>query len=617
MEILPSFASLGLNDELQKALKEKGFEEPTEIQRECIPLLLNAGTEVIGQAQTGTGKTAAFGLPILQTINPASRNVEALILTPTRELALQVSEEINSFNKNRKIEIAPIYGGTSMENQLRKLKKGVQIVVGTPGRILDHIRRGSLDLSHLEFMVLDEADEMLDMGFLDDIKEVLKSTPEEKRMLLFSATMPKEILKLSEAFMHNPTIIRTQKQDTPGANTDQIYYEVRESDKLEALTRIIDKDPDFYGVVFCRTKLQCDEIARKLQDRGYDAEALHGDLSQRERENILNKLKSRQIRILVATDVAARGLDIKDLTHVINYSLPEDPEVYIHRVGRTGRAGRTGTAITFITPSEARRFSFIKRASKSEIRKEEVPSPSEIVESKRNKIRNELEEALKKEANAKYLELAEDITENRDPVEAIASLLSYIYKNELDETQYKKIESFSSKGLKRDSASRKASRDKNRPYDKQKEPNLDEKGETRVFIAKGSKDGFTKRDLAKIIINQTGASNSELNDIQVFSDFSFVTAPFDIAEKILKFFNKRSERPVASKAKFAPSEKGKTAPSKSKMDKKDNPSYDLDELKNDEDFAFASRKKGKASSKAKSKAKKITPKSKTRRGRKG
>ena len=414
MELLPAFASLGLSYRTLEALEKKGFEEPTEIQSACIPLLLNEGTEVVGQAQTGTGKTAAFALPIIETVDEHSKSVQALILAPTRELALQVSEEINSLKGERKLEIAPIYGGASMENQLRKLKKGVQIVVGTPGRILDHIRRGSLKLEELEFMVLDEADEMLDMGFIEDIEEVLKAVPEEKRMLMFSATMPPEILKLAETFMKDPKLVRTQKKDMATTAADQIYYEVREADKLEALTRIIDRDPDFYGVVFCRTKLQCDEVSKKLIDRGYDAAALHGDLTQREREHILQRVKAKSIVILVATDVAARGLDIKDLTHVINYSLPQDPEIYIHRVGRTGRAGRTGTAITFITPSEARRFTFIKKASRSEIRKEEIPTADEVIASKRARIKEELDKALKKEACHDYYELAEDILDEND-----------------------------------------------------------------------------------------------------------------------------------------------------------------------------------------------------------
>ena len=547
MDILPAFAELGLSEKTLSALERKGFEEPTEIQKACIPLLLQPGTEVVGQAQTGTGKTAAFALPIIETVSDKSKAVEALILAPTRELALQVSEEINSLKGDRNLEIAPIYGGASMENQLRKLRKGVQIVVGTPGRILDHIRRGTLKLDSLEFMVLGEADEMLDMGFIEDIEEILKSVPEEKRMLMFSATMPPEILKLSETFMKNAQIVKTKKASQSTSQADQIYYEVKESDKVEALTRIIDRDPAFYGVVFCRTKLQCDEVAKKLSDRGYDAAALHGALSQKERENILKRMKEKRLSILVATDVAARGLDIQDLTHVINYSLPQDPEIYIHRVGRTGRAGRNGTAITFITPSEARKFSYIKRASKSDIRREEIPTASEVIESKKARILETLVEALKEEPAVDYYSLAEMLLNNRDPREAFASLLAFIYKDELDISQYRDIKTDSSRGRRKDAKYS----DSERPLDKVHRPSMDEEGLTRLFIARGAKDGLTKRDLVQIIIDQTGAKNSEIHGVQVMDEFSFINAPYDVAEKILKVFDKKSKggRSIVSKAK--------------------------------------------------------------------
>mgnify|MGYP004515921719 CR=1 FL=1 len=566
MDILPAFAELGLSEKTLEALSKKGFEEPTEIQKACIPRLLQSGTEVVGQAQTGTGKTAAFALPIIETISEKSKNVEALILAPTRELALQVSEEINSLKGDRALEVAPIYGGASMENQLRKLKKGVQIVVGTPGRVLDHIRRGTLKLEKLEFMVLDEADEMLDMGFIEDIEEVLKAVPEEKRMLMFSATMPKEILKLAENFMKNPEIIKTKKASESTSQADQIYYEVKESDKVEALTRIIDRDPAFYGVVFCRTKLQCDEVAKKLSDRGYDAAALHGDLSQKERENILKRMKERRLSILIATDVAARGLDIQDLSHVINYSLPQDPEIYIHRVGRTGRAGKNGTAITFITPSEARKFSYIKRASKSDIRREEIPTASEVIESKKGRIIDALEAALNKEPAIDYYSLAETLLEDREPREAFASLLAYIYKDELDISQYKDINSDSRRGRGKE----KSYSDSERPFDRVKKPSMDEEGLTRLFIARGSRDGITKRDLVQIIMDQTGTKNSDIHGVQVMEEFSFINAPYDVAEKILKIFDRKSKggRSIVSRAKSESERREAKANSKPKKEKK-------------------------------------------------
>ena len=636
-----TFESLGLGERTLKAVKAKGFEEPSEIQAACIPLLLKEGTEVVGQAQTGTGKTAAFALPILETVDEEKKSVQALILTPTRELALQVSEEINSLKGDRKTEVTPIYGGASMEIQLRKLKRGVQIVVGTPGRILDHIKRGTLDLSNLVFMVLDEADEMLDMGFIEDIEEVLKNVPETRRMLMFSATMPPQIQKLAENFMKNPTLVRTQKTDAATPQADQIYFEVKEADKIEALTRIIDRDPDFYGVIFCRTKLQCDEIGHKLQARGYDAEALHGDLSQRERETILRKMKERVIRILVATDVAARGLDIQDLTHVINYSLPSDPEIYIHRVGRTGRAGKEGTAITFITPSEARRFSYIKKASKSEIRKEEIPTPREVVERRRELIKEQLLSALEKDGGEEYRSISEGLLEDSDPVDVLSSVLSLFYRDALDESQYKDI----SVGKKRERTKKKSNaetsytdrkkEDRERPYDKIKTPSMDDEGLTRLFIARGRNDGLTKRGLADVLIDQAGVKNEDIRDIQVMEDFSFINAPYDAAEHILRIFGKsrNGEKPIITKARKDEKAKKKSTESTSKKEtvsktRKDNGpkkekrtrDYSMEEAEfleyqrawNEERERKGKGRKAKASSSKKASSK---PKSKSKRGR--
>ena len=636
-----TFESLGLGERTLKAVKAKGFEEPSEIQAACIPLLLKEGTEVVGQAQTGTGKTAAFALPILETVDEEKKSVQALILTPTRELALQVSEEINSLKGDRKTEVTPIYGGASMEIQLRKLKRGVQIVVGTPGRILDHIKRGTLDLSNLVFMVLDEADEMLDMGFIEDIEEVLKNVPETRRMLMFSATMPPQIQKLAENFMKNPTLVRTQKTDAATPQADQIYFEVKEADKIEALTRIIDRDPDFYGVIFCRTKLQCDEIGHKLQARGYDAEALHGDLSQRERETILRKMKERVIRILVATDVAARGLDIQDLTHVINYSLPYDPEIYIHRVGRTGRAGKEGTAITFITPSEARRFSYIKKASKSEIRKEEIPTPREVVERRRELIKEQLLSALEKDGGEEYRSISEGLLEDNDPVDVLSSVLSLFYRDALDESQYKDI----SVGKKRERTKKKSNaetsytdrkkEDRERPYDKIKTPSMDDEGLTRLFIARGRNDGLTKRGLADVLIDQAGVKNEDIRDIQVMEDFSFINAPYDAAEHILRIFGKsrNGEKPIITKARKDEKAKKKSTESTSKKEtvsktRKDNGpkkekrtrDYSMEEAEfleyqrawNEERERKGKGRKAKASSSKKASSK---PKSKSKRGR--
>ena len=386
MNTVANFEALGLSTETLQALTKKGFEEPTPIQALTIPLLLQDTNDIIGQAQTGTGKTAAFGLPIIERITPQGGMVQAIILTPTRELAIQVAEEMSSFRGNRHISILPVYGGQAIEGQLRRLRRGVDIVVGTPGRIIDHLNRGSLDLNSITHMVLDEADEMLNMGFIEDIETILSKTPYKKRMLLFSATMPAPILKLASNYMRNHQIIKAPSAQLTVSATDQIYFEVRASDKYEALCRIIDLEPEFYALVFCRTRLQVDDLSQALQDRGYDAAGLHGEISQAQRERTLDKFRNKKISILVATDVAARGIDIVDLTHVLNYSLPQDPESYIHRIGRTGRAGKEGTAITFITPAEYRKLLYIQRITKTEIRKEQLPRIKDIIKSKLFKI---------------------------------------------------------------------------------------------------------------------------------------------------------------------------------------------------------------------------------------
>ncbi|MGH0054115.1 MAG: DEAD/DEAH box helicase [Sphaerochaetaceae bacterium] len=533
MSELTSFADLGLSAQTIAAVESKGFEEPTKIQAACIPLLLKDQVDVIGQAQTGTGKTAAFGLPILEIVDPSIRQVQALILAPTRELAVQVAEEINSLKGDRNLEIAAVYGGASMELQLRKLRRGTHVVVGTPGRILDHLRRGSLKLDQLKFVVLDEADEMLDMGFIEDIEEVLKQTPEEKRMLCFSATMPTPIQHLAERFMQDPEVVRIKQETLTSNLTDQIYVEVRESDKFEALTRIIDMEENFYGIVFCRTKVQCDEIGRKLMDRGYDAEPLHGDLSQKQRENILHKMREKTISIIVATDVAARGIDISDLTHVINFSLPEDPEAYIHRIGRTGRAGKTGIAITFVGPKEFRRFSFIKRVSKSEIRRESVPDASDIIEIKRARIVSQLSAISTADAQeSPFLSIAEQLLEDNRPEDVVASLLDHFYKDELDASKYQNIASGKNEHKTRDQRS-------------------EENGFTRLFIARGRKDGLDKRMLVDYLIEQVGAEDRDIQNVTVRDDFSFVSAPLQVAERILQTFSTVGSegKPIITRAK--------------------------------------------------------------------
>ena len=535
-EELESFRILGLSDKTLEALSEKGFSEPTDIQRECIPLLLENKLDVIGQARTGTGKTAAFALPILETIDEKDKSTQALILAPTRELAMQVASEIDSLKGKREISVDAIYGGTSYENQFKKLKKGLQIVVGTPGRIQDHLDRGTLDISKISFAVLDEADEMLDMGFVEDIEKILANSPKDKRMLLFSATMPDPILRLAENFMRDYTVVRIKKQESEEVLTEQYYYDLRESDKMEALCRIIDYSDDFYGIVFCKTKVQCEEIGRKLSERGYNAEALHGDLSQKQREIILQNLRDHKIKILVATDVAARGIDVQELTHVINFTIPQDPEVYIHRIGRTGRAGKKGTAITFVTPSEARKFGFIKRISRMSIEKGTLPSSNDIILKKKERILDKVRASFKEQA-IEYEEIAAKLLEEEDSFVIVKALLKLLYKNELDKSQYHTIRSLE------------------KPQDKKKKSKddkaIDDCGTTRLFIAMGRKDGLTKRLLANMLIERCRVRDEDIQNIEVMDEFSFINVPSMYADLIINAFKTRGEKgkPLIVKAK--------------------------------------------------------------------
>ncbi|TAH57965.1 MAG: DEAD/DEAH box helicase [Sphaerochaeta sp.] len=516
----PTFADLGLSAQTIQAIENKGFIHPTGIQATCIPLLLKDRVDVIGQAQTGTGKTAAFGLPILELVEERLNAVQALILAPTRELALQSAEEILSLKGGRNLEIAAVYGGAAIVNQLHQLKKGVHVVVGTPGRILDHLRRGSLVLDQLKFLVLDEADEMLDMGFLEEIEAIMARTPKEKRTLCFSATMPDPIRRLAERYMDKPQVVRIADETLTTDLTRQLFVEVRESDKFEALTRFIDIEEKFYGIVFCRTKLQCDEVGQKLIARGYHAEALHGDLSQKQRESILNRMRTRQLAIIVATDVAARGIDISALTHVINYNLPEDPEVYIHRIGRTGRAGKQGVAITFVAQREFKRLQFIRRTIQSDIQRTTIPPIEAIIETKRKQIVERLKNL--EEPNDSFLDLALDVAGSKLPETVLASVLANLYKEILDPTRYRTIEELG-------------------------KPPRNEY--TRLFIARGRRDGLDKRNLVDYLVSRVGAEYRDIQEVTIQDDHSYISAPNQIAEQILTAFAKTSGPAIISRAK--------------------------------------------------------------------
>ena len=433
---MEEFRNLGLSENMINALKRKGFTAPTPIQKKIIPIILNEEMDVVGQAQTGTGKTAAFGIPMVERIEDNSKKIQGIVLTPTRELALQVADEINSLKGNKKVKVLPIYGGQPIFEQIKKLRKGVGIVVGTPGRILDLLKRGDLVLNDVSYVVLDEADEMLDMGFINDIEEILRHTNPNKRMLLFSATLPNKIMKLAKKYMGKYKVISAGERNSQLTtnNVEQYHYSVRNSEKFEVLRRVIDNNNDFYGLVFCKTRADVNELTDKLIDKGYNAEGIHGDIAQNQRERILSKFKNKKSNILVATDVAARGIDINNLTHVINYSLPQNPESYVHRIGRTGRAGKKGVAITFVQPDEFRKLKYIEKIAKTNIKRKEPPTIDEIMEGKKYSVMKKVLDIMKSnDYNEDYLQLANILLEENNCGDAkvvIASLLKYIFNNE-------------------------------------------------------------------------------------------------------------------------------------------------------------------------------------------
>lgn len=505
-----AFRALGLSPSALAALRAKGFETPTPIQALTIPKLLEGRVDLIGQAQTGTGKTAAFGIPILELAVPGADRPQALVLAPTRELCMQIAAELRSLRGERSVRIAPVYGGQAIEVQLRRLKEGVDIVVGTPGRVIDLIQRGSLDLSGIAFAVLDEADEMLDMGFIEEIETILTGTPSGKRTLMFSATMPPEIMKIAERFMRDFEVVRT-----PGAGegiglTEQVYYELRREEKLEALARILEIEEDIYALVFCRTRNDVDELVEKLKLRGLRVEALHGDIMQMQRTRVINQFKEKQFRVLIATDVAARGIDVSDLTHVINYSMPRNAETYIHRIGRTGRAGRSGRAVTFVTPAESRRLAEIAREAGVEIRRGELPQGRAMVEAGERRFAEQVSEVLRAERHRDYLPFAERLTRSAaSPVDVLAAVLQLRFRGELLERNYDVI------GAGRPQRSR---------------------GRVRLCFATGKADHCTVAGLLDLIRRRTGSPTLRIGRIECGDHAAIVNVDAATAETVLAAF---------------------------------------------------------------------------------
>ncbi|RVU55134.1 DEAD/DEAH box helicase [Anaerosphaera multitolerans] len=530
------FEELNLSQEVLNAISDMGFEKLSAIQAQAIPHLMN-GEDVIGQAQTGTGKTAAFGIPIIERVDSSLNEVQSIVLCPTRELCIQVSEEIAKLAKYKEnLRVLPIYGGQSIDRQLRALKKGVQIVIGTPGRVIDHIRRRTLKIDNIKMFVLDEADEMFDMGFREDIELIIGNTSDERQSLFFSATMDREIMNFAKKYQKNPQVIKVVKKELTVPKVTQFYYELRGSIKTEVLSRVLDIYNPKLTVVFCNTKKKVDELTGELQGRGYFADGLHGDLKQAQRDVVMNKFRKGTIDILVATDVAARGIDVDDVDLVVNYDMPQDNEYYVHRIGRTARAGREGTAISFITGRDFNILRDIEKYTKTVIERRSLPTLKDI-ETKQfsktvEKIRNVLEnENLEKQIETVSLLESEEYSATHI---AAAILKLYMKDNRLD--GHEEIDAVDNS--KKAPGGRKTRRDK-RDGDQRgdRKQNRTVKNSTRIFLNVGKKKGVSAKHILSALCNDAGISAKEVGNIDVYDKFTFVDISEKSADKVVSKLN--------------------------------------------------------------------------------
>ena len=569
-----SFEDLGLDEITLKAIEKKGFVTPSPIQVLAIPRLLNGDANVIARARTGTGKTAAFGLPLVQSLRNESNIVKAVILEPTRELAMQTCTEMASFTTGTFPRTTVVYGGASIGEQIRQLRRGCEIVVGTPGRVQDLIERGVLDLSHIEYFILDEGDEMLDMGFVEDIENIFASANPESRILLFSATIPSEILKIAQKFMGEYEIVEEEGIVEEPLLIDQKYWIVRQNEKIEALVRLIDIAENFYGLVFVQKKTDADFVCKALDEKGYEVAALHGDIPQGQREKILTRFRNGKTRILVATDVAARGIDIEGLTHVVNYELPFDGPTYVHRIGRTGRAGSSGMAVTFVRPEERRKLQYlkaaIKRSAKGDLNEGKVPSVEEVLNAKQSRLfaqikkqmgisdekaevtaevsseaenqNTESQENVNSEVSTEaaeekrvapgnpiFTQLAEELCKGQNPQDVVASLLCATYGKELSRRRYGKVQSydsFSDKGG-RDGSSRSRGGRRDKPVTVRN-------NQIRVYVQMGWKDGYNPKKIADYFSSLLHIAGKDVDAIDMADKFCLLNLPKEAGYKVIE-----------------------------------------------------------------------------------
>ncbi len=503
-----TFSDLHLDADVLRAIDSLGFEEATPIQAQTIPLLLE-GHDVLAQAQTGTGKTAAFALPLVQRVDISRREVQALVLAPTRELAVQVAQAIHDLGSTRKVQVLPVYGGQAYDRQLRGLRAGVHVVVGTPGRVMDHIRRGTLDLSTVRTVVLDEADEMLDMGFVEDIEFILNQVPEERQIALFSATVPRRIEALTRRYLREPKRVTIAQDTATAPQTRQMYIVLQQRDKLEALTRILDLESPSSAIVFCRTKREVDELAATLDSRGYTSVAIHGDIGQAQRERLLLAFREGRSELLIATEVAARGLDIPDVTHVFNFDIPDDADAYVHRIGRTGRMGRKGDAVTFVTPREMRQLQYIERSIRKKLRQIRVPTPGDISMRRRETLLASLVTAVESGAASPYAPLVQQLAEEHDPLELAAAAI-YLANG----GPGGRHEEITATAL----------------------PDLPdgEGGMMRLYMDTGRQHGVRPKDVVDAFTSEAGIPAQTIGAIDMFGDFTLVEVERRAAAQVLE-----------------------------------------------------------------------------------
>lgn len=501
------FDELSINEKIIKAVTDMGFEEATPIQAQAIPVVLE-GKDIVGQAQTGTGKTAAFGIPMLNMIDPKEKAIQAVVLCPTRELAIQVADEIRKLAKYMSsIKMLPIYGGQDIVKQIRSLKAGTQIVIGTPGRVMDHMRRHTVKFDNVKMVALDEADEMLNMGFREDIETILAEIPQERQTILFSATMPKPIMDIAKTYQKNAEIIKVVRKELTVANIEQYYYDVRPKQKEEVLSRLLDMYNPALSIIFCNTKRKVDELTENLKNRGYFAEGLHGDLKQQQRDRVMNGFRSGRTEILVATDVAARGIDVDDVDAVFNYDLPQDEEYYVHRIGRTGRAGKTGRSFTFVSGKEVYKLKDIQRYCKTKIAARPIPSLNDVAIIKSEKVFDKVKSAMDEDLSTYIHMIEKQMDENDYTAMDLAAAFLKMTLGASEEVVQPQYEDFGDTGA--------------------------ENGMVRLFINIGKNQKTRPGDIVGAIAGESGMPGKLIGSIDMYDKYTFVEVPREYAKDVL------------------------------------------------------------------------------------